>query len=128
MPLTPKRACSLATTKSQEAASWQPAAVAMPWTSATTGFGRVAMRVIRRAQAWKRAVMAASPPSGALRNPWISRRSWPAQKARPSAARISTRAGETEKASTAWVKASIIASDKGFSLAPWARTIRVTGP
>ena len=29
-PLTPKRASSSATTMSQEAASWQPAAVAMP--------------------------------------------------------------------------------------------------
>jgi hypothetical protein len=40
--LTPgvaKRAPSEATTRSQVAASWQPAAVATPWTWAMTGWG-----------------------------------------------------------------------------------------
>ncbi len=42
--LTPgvaKRAVSAATARSAEATSWQPAAVAMPWTWAMTGFGQV---------------------------------------------------------------------------------------
>ena len=47
--LTPgvaKRASSLAMARSQLATSWQPAAVAMPWTHAITGWGWRTMRVI----------------------------------------------------------------------------------
>ena len=40
MPLTANRAVLAATARSQAATSWQPAAVAMPWTRAITGTGR----------------------------------------------------------------------------------------
>ena len=39
-PLTAKRASREATARSHIATSWQPAAVAMPWTRAITGTGR----------------------------------------------------------------------------------------
>jgi hypothetical protein len=39
MPLTPKRAVLTATARSHCATSWQPAAVARPWTRAITGTG-----------------------------------------------------------------------------------------
>jgi hypothetical protein len=39
-PGVAKRAVSAAIARSQLATSWQPAAVAMPWTSAITGLGR----------------------------------------------------------------------------------------
>ena len=42
-----KRAVSAAIARSQVATSWQPAAVAMPWTRAITGLGRVTIDVIR---------------------------------------------------------------------------------
>ena len=45
MPLTPKRAVAEAITMSQLATSWQPAAVARPATSATTGFGSATDRL-----------------------------------------------------------------------------------
>ena len=45
-PEVAKRAVSAATARSQEATSWQPAAVAMPRTSAMTGCGRRTTRSI----------------------------------------------------------------------------------
>jgi hypothetical protein len=51
--LTPgvqKRASDEATARSQEATSWQPAAVASPCTAATTGCGRVTTCCITVAQ------------------------------------------------------------------------------
>jgi hypothetical protein len=50
-PLTPKRAVSAATARSQVATSWQPAAVAMPWTWAITGWGSRVIASITRLQA-----------------------------------------------------------------------------
>ena len=50
MPLTPKRAVSEAMAMSQLATSWQPAAVASPPTSATTGFGSARIDCIMREQ------------------------------------------------------------------------------
>src|SRR5215207_5088157 len=48
MPDTAKVALSAATARSQEATSWQPAAVAMPCTWAITGTGRFTMACITR--------------------------------------------------------------------------------
>ena len=48
MPLTAIRASVLATARSQVARSWQPAAVARPFTRATTGWGRLTMPSIIR--------------------------------------------------------------------------------
>ena len=57
MPFTPKRAVSAAIAMSQLATSWQPAAVARPRTSATTGLGSARIDCIRREQrantSWK---------------------------------------------------------------------------
>ena len=50
MPLTPKRAVAEAIAMSQLATSWQPAAVAIPPTSATTGFGSARSDCIMREQ------------------------------------------------------------------------------
>ena len=36
------------------ATNWQPAAVAMPWTLATTGWGRVCIVVMSSVQVWSR--------------------------------------------------------------------------
>ena len=47
-----KLAASEATARSQLATSWQPAAVATPWTAATTGFGRCTMACIIALQAF----------------------------------------------------------------------------
>ncbi len=49
-PFTPKRVPWAATAMSQEATSWQPAAVAMPWTSAITGWGRAGIACMTAAQ------------------------------------------------------------------------------
>ena len=49
-PLTPKRVPSAAMAMSQEATSWQPAAVAMPCTSAITGCGSARIASITSAQ------------------------------------------------------------------------------
>ena len=53
-PLTPKRASSAATAMSQEATNWHPAAVAMPCTSAMTGWGRAGIICMTSAQRAKR--------------------------------------------------------------------------
>jgi hypothetical protein len=56
--LTPgvaKRAPSAASARSQLATSWQPAAVAMPWTRAMTGLGRCRMASISSLQRRKTA-------------------------------------------------------------------------
>ena len=47
-PLTAKRASDAATARSHIATSWQPAAVAMPCTWATTGTGRRCRLIIMR--------------------------------------------------------------------------------
>ena len=49
-PLTAKRARSTATARSQAATSWQPAAVATPWTFAITGTARRWIAVMTRPQ------------------------------------------------------------------------------
>ncbi len=49
-PLTANRAELAATARSQAATSWQPAAVAMPWTRAITGIGRRWIDSITRLQ------------------------------------------------------------------------------
>ena len=51
-PGVAKLAASEATARSQLATSWQPAAVAMPWTAATTGFGRCTIACIIALQAF----------------------------------------------------------------------------
>ena len=51
-PGVAKLAASEATARSQLATSWHPAAVAMPWTAATTGFGRCTMACIIALQAF----------------------------------------------------------------------------
>ena len=43
IPFTPNRVPSAATARSQDATSWQPAAVAIPCTCAMTGWGRPAI-------------------------------------------------------------------------------------
>ena len=55
-PFTPNRVPSAATAMSQEATSWQPAAVAMPWTAAITGWGRAGIICMTSAQRAKRSV------------------------------------------------------------------------
>ncbi len=45
-PGVAKVAASEATARSQLATNWHPAAVAMPWTAATTGFGKWTMACI----------------------------------------------------------------------------------
>ena len=52
IPDVAKRAASEATARSQLATSWQPAAVAMPWTAAITGFGRFTIACIIALQAF----------------------------------------------------------------------------
>ena len=49
-PLTAKRASCTATARSHIATSWQPAAVAVPWTRAITGTGSFWIASIMRAQ------------------------------------------------------------------------------
>ena len=49
-PGVANRASSAAMARSQVATSWQPAAVAMPWTRAITGCGSSWMRSISRVQ------------------------------------------------------------------------------
>ena len=51
-PGVAKPAASEATARSQLATSWQPAAVAMPCTAATTGFGRCTIACIIALQAF----------------------------------------------------------------------------
>jgi hypothetical protein len=95
-PLTPNRVPSAATAMSQAATSWQPAAVAMPCTSAITGCGRVAGSPAspRRSGEEVREVMRARPPSRRLAA--SSRfRSWPAQKARPAPRRTTRGCGSS---------------------------------
>src|SRR3984957_2654724 len=45
-PGVAKLAASEATARSQLATSWQPAAVAIPWTAAITGFGKLTIACI----------------------------------------------------------------------------------
>ena len=51
-PGVAKLAASEATARSQLATSWQPAAVATPWTAATTGFGNCTIACIIALQAF----------------------------------------------------------------------------
>ena len=55
IPEVAKRALLAATARSQLATSWQPAAVAMPWTFAITGCGISRSVFINRRQRAKRA-------------------------------------------------------------------------
>ena len=68
--LTPgvaKRASWLATARSQLATNWHPAAVAMPFTAAITGFGERTMVIIMSEQAAMVLAKKARPRSGSLR-------------------------------------------------------------
>ena len=75
MPLTPNRDRSDATARSHDATSWQPAAVAIPSTSAITGCGSSTIDRISREQSPKVRVKNASPPSASSRCAVISLRS-----------------------------------------------------
>ena len=62
-PLTPNRVPSAATAMSQLATSWQPAAVAMPCTSAITGWGKAGIICIIAPQRVNRSMKYAVPLS-----------------------------------------------------------------
>ena len=78
IPLVAKRASAAATARSQAATSWQPAAVAMPWTEAITGWGASCTASINFSQVRKIVRSSSSV------RPTSSFRSWPAEKARPA--------------------------------------------
>jgi hypothetical protein len=85
--LTPgvaKRASTLATARSQVATSWQPAAVAMPFTAAMTGFGQRTIESIISEQAFNVLSKKARPQSLSVRCAVSSLRSWPDENAVPA--------------------------------------------
>ena len=116
-PLTPNRVPSAATARSQLATSWQPAAVAIPCTSAITGCGSRVIASITRLHRSKSARNRASPPSSACRASVISLRSCPAQNARPAPFRITTRISLSPASSPSSASSACsIASDSAFNL------------
>ena len=125
IPGIAKDAVSAATAMSHIETSWQPAAVAMPWTRAMTGCGSFVKETIIRLQSSKRRRCQASSPACAR----ISFRSWPAQKPRPSAARTTTRAeGSMAMASiSSWI-AAIISRERGLNRSGRFSTRRTTPP
>ena len=107
MPDVAKRAALDATARSQLATSWQPAAVATPCTRAITGCGSAGSACIIAAQRANSSRCQAG--SGRAR---ISRRSWPAQNARPAPASTSTRTlGSAAIEASAPLSSSINASE-----------------
>ena len=84
-PGVPNRASSAARARSQVATSWQPAAVAMPWTLAITGCRSRVIASIICEQVSK--VRLRKSGSGFAR---ISLRSWPAQNPRPAPSTTTT--------------------------------------
>ena len=74
-----KVAVSAATARSHIDTNWHPAAVAIPWTRAITGWGSRVSATISRLQSSNRPRCQASSPVW-LR---ISFKSWPAQNPRP---------------------------------------------
>src|SRR5690348_14443000 len=92
--LTPgvaNRADDDATAKSQLATSWQPAAVAMPWTWAMTGLGWRTMVCINVEHCLNSDSKKDLPLSLSARRAVISLRSWPDENAGPSAPMTITR-------------------------------------
>mmetsp|Transcript_70579 Transcript_70579/g.202206 ORF Transcript_70579/g.202206 Transcript_70579/m.202206 type:complete len:210 (-) Transcript_70579:27-656(-) len=109
-PGVAKRAPAAARTTSQEAASWQPAAKAQPWTAARTGIGQVATSCIKF-EHWRNKFASYLPLA-------ISPRSWPAPKCRPALVRSTT-------------EASLRFSGANFSVSAWImaplRALRLSG-
>ncbi|GJE70686.1 hypothetical protein CHKEEEPN_2226 [Methylorubrum podarium] len=62
-PGVAKRAAAPATARSQEATSWQPAAVATPSTAAITGWGRAGIAIITPEHSANRSSNASAPRS-----------------------------------------------------------------
>ncbi len=116
MPLTPNVAWSEAIARSQVATSWQPAAVAMPSTSAITGFGSATMDCIRREQVAKVSSKKPLPPSGSARCAVISLRSWPPENTFPTAPRTTTRTVLSSRArSSSACSAAMTPSDSALA-------------
>jgi hypothetical protein len=108
-PGVAKRASSLATTRSQVAASWQPAAVAMPCTCAITGCGIAWIAVISSTQRSNTRRYVATSRSIS------SRRSCPAQNAGPLPDRITARVSRRSPAArTAAMSSPMWASESAL--------------
>ncbi len=120
-PGVPNTAVDDATTRSHDAASWQPAAIAGPWTAAITGCGIDWTVSIISVQTSK-----ISRSSSSVR-PIISDRSWPAENTGPAADSTTTRtASSLPKPWSAAVTARIMLVDSGFRWPGRSRYRRAT--
>ena len=114
-PGSANAAASAATARSHIDTSWQPAAVARPWTRAITGCGSVVNASIIRPQASNNARCQRWSAACAR----ISLRSWPAQNPLPSPASTTTRAEVSAAAlSSSACSAAIMSDDSGLNRSP----------
>ena len=106
---------SEAMARSQLATSWQPAAVATPFTSAIIGLGVLIISCIKLEQDVNNSLKYFSPPSSLTRADVISFKSCPEQNTFPNAAKTITFTDLSEEARLiSSIKELIIISDKAF--------------
>jgi hypothetical protein len=128
-PGVAKCAASEAIARSQLATSWQPAAVAMPWTDATTGLGRCTIACIIALQAVIISAKKARPRSGSARRAVSSFMSWPAEKAGPLAAITTPRTVLSSRISlSSACRLAIIAADRLLRAVGRLRVRTAIGP